>query len=265
MTPFIILAIVFLIIVFMLFPSTRRHPDRKLLESLFIAHRGLHNAKEGIPENSIHAFIEAVVNGYAIENDIHVTSDDEVVVFHDNTLDRMCGVSGRIEDKTLSELRELRLLDTNERIPTLKECLEVIDGRVPLLIEFKCETLDCSKLCEAANKILSDYKGIYFIQSFNPSVVHWYKKNNKNVLRGQLAFHYKGKSLLKHTINRFFANFLVKPDFVAYDQKYADDFRFKLQKLFGAMPIAWTFKSEEELKRGKLKVKSYIFENFRPK
>ena len=147
MIPLIILAIVLAVFVFMVFPSLRRHPDRKLLEGLFIAHRGLHNAKEGIPENSIHAFIEAVVNGYAIENDIHVTSDGEVVVFHDNTLDRMCGVSGRIEDKTLSELRELRLLDTNERIPTLKECLEIIDGRVPLLIEFKCETLDCSKLC----------------------------------------------------------------------------------------------------------------------
>lgn len=265
MTPFIILVIVLAIIVFMLFPTLRRHPDRKLLGGLLIAHRGLHNAKEGIPENSIHAFIEAVVNGYAIENDIHVTADGEVVVFHDNTLDRMCGVSGKIEEMTLAELRKLRLLDTNERIPTLKECLEVIDGRVPLLIEFKCETLNCNKLCEAANKILSEYKGVYFIQSFNPSVVYWYKKHNKNVLRGQLAYHYKGKSLLKHTINNFWVNFLVKPDFVAYDQKYANDFRFKLQKLFGALPIAWTFRSEDELNRGRVKVKSYIFENFKAK
>jgi glycerophosphoryl diester phosphodiesterase len=97
------------------------------------AHRGLWD--QASPENSLAAFQKAVDAGYGIEFDIHKTSDGHVVVFHDDTLTRMCGVDGKIEQMTLAQLRELRLKGTDQQIPTLEELLCLVDGRVPLLVE----------------------------------------------------------------------------------------------------------------------------------
>ena len=263
MIVFIIVVIAFvLLLIFMAMPTFRRHPDRKLLEGLKIAHRGLHNAE--IPENSISAFLEAAARGYGIENDIHITADGEIVVFHDHTLDRMCGVSGRIEDTTLAELKELRLKGSDEQIPTLKECLNAVDGRVPLLIEFKCDSVNCDRLCEAANDILKNYKGKYFIQSFNPTVPTWYKHHRKDILRGQLAMPYKGKNIVKHLVSSFLLNFGARPDFVAFDERAPKKLCFKLQKLLGALPVGWTFRSQKDLTEKNKLFKAYIFEGFIP-
>lgn len=260
---FLILVLILLIIMlFCLMPSLRSHPDRQLLSGLRIAHRGLHN--EQIPENSLDAFAEAAANGYAIENDIHITSDGEIVVFHDNTLERMCGVEGKIEDKTLAELRELRLKDSDQRIPTLKECLDLVDGRVPLLIEFKCPLGGHKRLCEGADKILREYKGKYFIQSFNPQIPTWYRFNRKDILRGQLAMPCKEKNVAKKLVSSFFMNFGARPDFVAYDEREPERFSFRLQKLLGALPVGWTFKTAEDLSKKRNLFKAYIFENFIP-
>ena len=164
------LAAVSLLLLFLVFPSARRHPAREKLRGRYIAHRGLHDLAENTPENSLAAFRAAAEQGHMIENDIHLTADGEVVVFHDSLLKRMCGVDGRIEQMTLAGLKKCRLQGTDEQIPTLQECLEAVDGRVPLLIEFKCDRTTCKPLCEAANKILSAYKGEYFVQSFYPPV-----------------------------------------------------------------------------------------------
>ena len=123
--------------------------------------------------------------GYGIEFDIHKTCDGHVVVFHDDTLTRMCGVEGKVEQKTLAELKELRRLGTDQQIPTLEEMLALVDGRVPLLVELKGEST-ATGLCPVADAILSQYKGDYIIESFNPLLVRWYRKNRPNVIRGQL-------------------------------------------------------------------------------
>jgi len=264
--PIIIAIVVLILLLFLaLLPSCRKISDLKLLSGLYIAHRGLHKKEDGVPENSLIAFAKAAAEGFAIENDIHITKDNEVVVFHDSTLKRMCGVDGIIEEKTLNELRALRLLDTDERIPTLKECLDTVEGRVPILIEFKCEPKNCKRLCEAANKILFDYKGKYFVQSFYPGVPAWYKRNRKDILRGQLAMKPVKKGILVRLVSNFVLNFWARPDFVAYDQKNSNRLCFKMQKLLGAFPVGWTFRNQEELDKGKTKFKAYIFENFIPK
>lgn len=263
MVVLIVVLIFLFILLFMAMPSLRRHPDRKLLEGLIIAHRGLHDDK--IPENSIPAFLEAAAHGFAIENDIHVTADGEIVVFHDNTVERMCGANRKIEEMTLAEIKELRLKNTDERIPTLKECLDAVAGRVPLLIEFKCDSVDCSRLCEAANKILKSYNGKYFIQSFNPAVPTWYRKNRPDILRGQLAMVYSGKNFVKHLASAFLLNFGARPDFVAYDERTAKRPSFVIQKLLGALPVGWTFRSQKDIDDKKSLFKAYIFENFIPK
>ena len=101
------------------------------------AHRGLHTEDGSVPENSLPAFRAAAEAGYAVEMDVHLTADDRLVVFHDDTLERMCGVQGVIDDFTLAELRALRLGKTDCVIPTFAEALEALGGRVPLLLEVK--------------------------------------------------------------------------------------------------------------------------------
>ena len=93
------------------------------------AHRGLHTEDGTVPENSLPAFRAAAEAGYAVEMDVHLTADDQLVVFHDDTLERMCGVPGVIDDFTLAELRALRLGDTDCVIPTFAEALAALGGR----------------------------------------------------------------------------------------------------------------------------------------
>lgn len=247
---------------FLVFPAFRKHKDREDLKSYYYAHRGLHN--DEIPENSMSAFMMAAANDFAIEFDIHLTADGELVVFHDNTLERMCGVKATVEEKNLAELKQLFLKNTSEKIPTLKEVLTAIDGRVPIMVEFKCPLNDCEKLCIAADKLLSSYKGKYCIESFNPLIPAWYRRNRKNIMRGQLAMSSKGKGIIPHITNAFLLNFIVRPDFVSYEQKNSRNISFKIQKLLGAFPVGWTFKSESELKAKRKAYNSYIFENFMP-
>lgn len=255
----------FILFLFIVFPSIRRHKLRKNLDGKFIAHRGLHNLSENTPENSIPAFLEAAARGYFIETDIRLTKDGEIVVFHDNTLKRMCGEDIAVNELTLSELKEYRLAGTDEKIPTLKEVLAAVEGRVAFLVEFKCNGSDCNELCERANAILSSYSGEYYVQSFYPGVPFWYRRHNKKVLRGQLAMVYEGNSLIRRIISPFIFNFLSRPDFVSYDERSANRFMFRLQKLLGAYPIGWTFQNQADLDEDKGKYKAYIFENFLPK
>ena len=123
------------------------------------AHRGLYDNLWGVPENSLPAFQAAVDKGYGIELDVHLTADNELVVHHDDTLYRMCHVERDIKDMTLKEIRQYTLLATDEKIPTLQEVLDLVDGKVPLLIELKTEAHTCDRLCRILSKALHNYKG----------------------------------------------------------------------------------------------------------
>lgn len=251
---------------YLVFPAVRKHKDRELLCGMHIAHRGLHGIMDDTPENSLAAFREAVALGYAIENDIHLTADGEVVVFHDDTLKRMCGVDGKVEEKTLAELKKLRLADTDEQIPTLKECLDVVKGRVPLLVEYKSLSLANTKaLCTAADKILSQYKGKYFVQSFFPPVLYWYRRHRKDICRGQLSTAFKGESFYKRIAGMLLLNFISRPDFVSYEYTYSRKLSRRIVTFFGAFPVGWVFRSQKAIEDHRKDFKTYIFEDFIPK
>lgn len=133
-------------------PRLHGRPDYKPFFGHMYAHRGLHNmspaiqklknienSSEKLPENSYAAIKRAADLGYGIEFDVHLTKDDIPVVFHDDTLNRICGVKGNLRDYTYEELQQFRLLGTQERIPAFAEILKMVDGRVPLIIEYKVE------------------------------------------------------------------------------------------------------------------------------
>ena len=148
-----------------------------------IAHRGLH---EGVPENSRAAFAKAIEEGYAIETDVRRTKDGTLVVVHDDNLKRLTGLEGKVSRSTWRELSALRLENTDEKIMTLEECLEYIDGRAPLLLEVKDLYTVVGFPREVVN-VMRQYKGEYALQSFNPFYVHRFKQLAPDVLRGQLA------------------------------------------------------------------------------
>ena len=262
-----VLAFLLLLELFLICPALRRHPERKRMDGARVAHRGLHDLTEGSPENSLAAFRLAAEAGFAIENDIHLSKDGEVVVFHDDDLKRMCGVEGKVEEKTLAELKELRLAGTEERIPTLRECLDTIAGRVPLLIEFKSFSVKGSKeLCEKADRILSGYEGTYWVQSFFPTSMQWYKKHRPDICRGVLSSGFYGQKFPMPVVGALAFNFLSRPDFVSYDVQTPRNFFFRLAVLLGALPVYWTIRSEELLTKAETAYggKTSIFENFRP-
>lgn len=229
------------------------------------AHRGLHNKQ--FPENSIGAFKNAVAHNYGIELDIQLSKDKVPMVFHDSTLNRVCGVDGKLCDYTCDELQNMRLFGSEYTIPTFKEVLEVVGGRVPLLVEFKPGK---SELCDIACPLLDEYIGSFCIESFDPTILRYIKKMRPRYARGQLvANSVKEKSchniFIDLPLTLLFSHLLSRPDFVAYDMrmKYNPSV-FLCKHLFRIPLFAWTVRSEEEYQKCSQKKLFSIFEGFEP-
>lgn len=260
----------FLFLCYMVLIIPRFHkPDYRALLHHYYAHRGLHDIAAGIPENSMKAFQRAIDNGFGMEMDVQLSRDGCPVVFHDATLTRMCGVEKRVDALTLKELKELTLAGTQERIPTFQEFLDLVKGQVPLIIEIKMDKRD-DRIPEAVNHLLTDYKGVYCIESFHPSALIWYKKNRPDVFRGQLCTNFnkenKNCSLPFFLLSKMLSNIAARPDFIAYNWIYRNDFSRKICcNLYRALPVGWTLRSQEEMDLCRKDFTLFIFENFIPK
>lgn len=233
------------------------------------AHRGLYDNEHGIPENSMAAFRRAVDKGYGIELDVHLTADNQLVVFHDDTLTRMCGMNKKISSFLYSDLMQLRLLGTEEGIPLFKDVLELIDGKVPLIIELKVDGNNQNLLCPLVWQLLSRYKGDYCIESFHPFVLQWFKRHEPQVVRGQLSCNFFKENphcdIVLFLMSNLMTNFFTHPDFIAY--KYLDLDNPAViynRKLFHIMTVVWTIPGKPTYDRFKNKVDVMIFEGFEP-
>ena len=171
----------------------------------FTAHRGLFNNKD-IPENSMKAFEAAMQKGCAIELDVQMTKDGYLVVFHDKSLKRVCGLKDEITMLTLNEVKQARLCGTDSMIPTFEDVLMLVDGRVPLLIEVK-EDDNYEELMPKLIALLERYEGEYMIESFDPRIVLWLKKNHPSIIRGQLSS--KNIREVKNRFLKFCANLFL--------------------------------------------------------
>lgn len=228
-----------------------------------IAHRGLHRRDKSVPENSLPAFEAAARIGYGIEFDVHITTDGQLVVFHDDTLDRVCGVGGRIDDMSWEELKSCRLCGTEYGIPLLGEVLSAIDGRSPIIVELK-RGRNNRELCRLTYEALRDYNGKYCIESFDPGIVMWFRFHAPEVLRGQLSA--QPEELAKtqpkpvaYALGLCLTNFLTRPQFIAY-RIGKKPLTVRVCEALGAMKVAWTsldWKNEE-------KNDTVIFQFYRP-
>ena len=264
-TVVVILIIAYLL---MIMPRMCHKPSAEGLMKHLYAHRGLFDNETDAPENSMKAFKKAVDAGFGIEMDVQLTKDDVAVVFHDGKLERMCHTEGKVSDYTYEQLQQFSLAKSDEKIPLFAEVLKTVDGKVPLIIEYKIEDTN-TKVCEIGNEILKDYKGVYCIESFNPFGVHWYKKHRKDIVRGQLSEDFLKNGSKKNPVYfimaKLLTNFWTRPDFVAYNAKnYRNLSRRICRKLYKNLAVTWTIKSQEQLDEMKNHFDLFIFDSFVP-
>ncbi len=222
----------------------------KWLFSTPIAHRGYHDGKT-IIENTRPAFQAAIDKKLNIEIDVHISKDGEVVVFHDSTLKRVCGVDRKVYEMTLAELKQARVIGTDDDILTLKELLELVNEQVGLLIEVKYifRQKPYRKIASAIYELLKNYKGDYAIQSFFPNILKWYRDNVPEIATGLLASNYNELNLprmLKGLMIRY--NRIVgpryvrrlKPVFVSYNIGGFPSPHISVIRKKGAKVLCWT-------------------------
>ena len=223
-----------------------------------IAHRGLHKGRE-IPENSMLAFQKAVEKNYGIELDITISKDNEIIVFHDDTLNRLCNINGNIEDFEYSFLKKLKLYETQEHIPLFSEVLDLTKNKVPLIIEIKKHKnigILETKLCE----LLNNYAEEYYICSFEKEILTWFKKNKPNLKRG-LIFETNLKRFEKYNKTLFlYKYFKTKPDFISLDYILIDSSIYEFCVKNNLPIFSWTINSKEKYKKIRKKVSGIIFE-----
>ena len=174
----------------------------EFLNHSIIAHRGIYN-NITIYENSLDAIMYAVKNNLIVEIDVRLTKDNEVIVFHDEDASRMLKLKDKINSLTYEDLNYI----SSYHVPTLKEVLNSIYGKVPIVIEVKEDNkIIRNKLIE----VLKDYKGKFVIQSFIYDVVKFFKK--KNYIVGLLVDDNKNIKCLTKNIDIDF--FTIKYDAV---------------------------------------------------
>ena len=210
-----------------------------------IAHRGIFDNKT-IPENSLLAFEKALEYETPIEFDVQLTKDNVLVVFHDFSLKRMTGDYRLIQDCSLQEIQKLFLLDTNEKIPTLREVLDLIQEKILLDIEVK-NTKRISDTCHYLVNELQSYSN-FILKSFHPGIVKALKKNFKHVPVGYLM---AKANVYPHSFYYFFLTHpftltYCQPDFIAISKELWKKKKFrKLAKKYSI--YLWTIKKKEEL------------------
>lgn len=227
------------------------------------AHRGLWDGT--IPENSLAAFQRAADAGFGIELDVRLTRDGTLVVMHDASLKRMCGVAQTVEESTLAELRQLQLRGTAEHVPTLREALEVIDGRAPVIVEIKkCKHVE--RVCAAVSALLAEAHGVYAVESFHPLAVRWFRQHAPNIARGQLIFGGRGRHWRKIKLMASLPGcWLSRPDFIACEAGVLSSAELlRLRRCCRCLAL-WTIRSQREMDDSAALCDMQIFEGFVPK
>lgn len=226
--------------------TARRAPE--WLTQWEYAHRGLHSA--GVPENSRAAAEGAIAAGMGIECDIQMSRDNVPLVFHDWELDRLTKERGKVAACSADDLCRIPLIDTSETIWLLTELLDLIAGRVPLLVEVKAQPhLSITEPCIAIAKALADYRGPLAVMSFDLRVGEWFAKHAADVARGlvitdTLDHGYKSAWRAPKAIER------AAPDFLASDVRDIPNALTALWRETGRPLLTWTVRSPETRERG---------------
>lgn len=234
--------------------------DLSWLTARPIAHRGLHDLNKNCWENTLSAFARAAEHGYAIECDVHLSSDGEVVVFHDDTLKRLTGTDGYIWQRTAAEMAALRIGGTADHAPTLGELLDLVDGRVPLVIELKGIPGRDDGLVAKVAAALRGYKGKAAIMSFDHWLIRDFSRHAPGIPSGLTAW---GDQ--EHELEAHFSMLAHGISFVSFSVAHLPNrfISFVREKL--AMPvITWTVRDQAAVDKTFAHADQMTFEGFAP-
>ncbi len=245
--------------------ATPPTPKRvRFLATQAYAHRGLHGG--GIVENSRAAFQAAIDKGLGIELDVQPAAGGQAFVFHDGELDRLTNETGPISLRRADQLDAITLKGTNEPIPRLSEILELVNGRVPILIEVKSSKWhrgSIGSLSMAVRRDIEGYRGPVAVMSFNPEVAAWFHEHAPRVVRGLVVTEGtdgKGLGRLKGRLLRHLALWRARPDFLAYDIRDLPS-RFPAAQRTRGLPIlTWTVRTAHQERTAMAHADEIIFE-----
>jgi glycerophosphoryl diester phosphodiesterase len=235
-----------------------------------VAHRGLHDQRRGVIENTPAAFQAAIDTGYAIELDVQATAGEEPVVFHDDTLERLTHGSGAIGGLSVEALKAVAFRQTGERMQTLSEFLEQVAGRVPVFMEIKTVGDNAGLLCGQVAKRLAGYKGPMAVMSFDWAAVRAMQQLTPHLPQGIISMRYTAENSPElSAFARFRLTHMLdfpaaRPNFLAYHVNDLPMPGVALLRRLGLPVLTWTVRSEEQRRRAAIYGDAIIFEELRP-
>lgn len=236
--------------------SGRRPPD--WLTQWEYAHRGRH--RERVPENSFAAAEAAIAAAMGVECDIQRSLDDHPMVFHDWELERLTGVAGATGQRTAAELEQLCLLGTDQHPFKLSTLLDMVAGRVPLLIEIKSRPgYDAERSCVQVSRLLGDYSGPHAVMSFDPRVVRWFRQHSPQTCAG-LVMREDDHGYTQKAWQRRLALWIARPDFLAYHIAALPNRWVAALRGSGLPVLTWTVNSPETRARAMANADAVIAE-----
>lgn len=237
-----------------------------------VAHRGLHDAKGGVIENTASAFGAAIAGNFAIECDLQISADGEAMVHHDEAFGRLTEATANLRDLKAAEIARVPFRATADRVMTLGDLCALVAGRVPLILELKSRFDGDMRLAERTAAVVQSYSGPVAAMSFDPDVVTRLRAVAPGLPRGIVAEHaysHPEWAALGPARKRQMANLLhmyrTWPHFVAYAVRDLPATAPLLARFLLGMPLlTWTVRTEAERKCARRWANQMIFEGFRP-
>ncbi len=235
-----------------------------------IAHRGLHDAAQGIIENTASAFNAAIAGNYGIECDLQISADGEAMVHHDDALGRLTEAKGRLAEMSAAALKQVRFKQSADRILTLGELCDLVGGRATLLLELKSRFDGDLRLVQRAAEVLASYQGPAAAMSFDPRLVEALRQSAPKLVRGVVAQRrYDDWPGLPWQMARQMARMThlprTRPHFIAYGVRDLPALAPLAAHLLLLLPLlTWTVRTEDECAKAAAYADQIIFEGLRP-
>jgi glycerophosphoryl diester phosphodiesterase len=236
------------------------------------AHRGLHDAADGVVENSASAVRAAMGKGFGVEVDLQCAADHVPVVFHDAMLDRLTNETGPVAKRSAEDLTGIPLRGSNDRILTLPALLGIVDGRVPLLLEVKSTWRREGRFEAQIAAALAAYNGPVAVMSFDPYALEAFRKLAEGLPRGLVAERFDNRDEWpslnagqRFAMRNLLSAVIARPHFIAYDiRALPATAPLVARNLFGLPLLTWTVRNEEERERALRYADAMIFEGIKP-
>jgi glycerophosphoryl diester phosphodiesterase len=237
-----------------------------------IAHRGLHDAANGVIENTPSAFQAAIAGRYGIECDLQISADGEAMVHHDFALGRLTQGTGRLADMTAAAIKQIAFNATADHMITLAELCDLVNGRVPLVLELKSDFSGETRLVPRVAEVLRGYSGPVAAMSFDPEQVAMLRRQAPTVTRGIVAerwYRHREWDDMTWVQRQGMAHLLhlpsSQPHFVAYSVKdLPTAATWMTHSVFRLPLLTWTVRTQDDRSKAARYADQVIFEGFRP-